>query len=178
MRPSRSMWTTIAGVLVAAAVAIPGAAAQSPVPSAPTEFTMTIVFGDQVRQGTAQTVEGVTMRRGFGSNPLLFETSDPRLDGRVTIAFDSNAYVGVDGGTEYGTATWRIVDADGAWQGTYPIVITDEYASVATVALAGEGAYEGLTAVWEQPPPTNAGRWDIRGVIFPTPPLAAPVAAP
>ncbi len=182
MRHSRSIWTTLATSLLAAAVVMP-AVAQSPEPSGPSNaalpapFTMTIVFGDEVRQGTVVSAEGVITSRGYGHNPTLIETSDPRLDGRVTIAFDSDEYRTPDGASYvYGTGTWRIVTPDGAWQGTYPIVATDEYSSVVTVALAGEGAYEGQTAVWEQP--IAGDRWDIRGVIFPTPPIDAPIAAP
>jgi hypothetical protein len=41
------------------------------------------------------------------------------------------------------------------------------------VVLRGEGAYQGLTAIWEQ---SGVEDWIIRGVIFPDGPPEAPLA--
>jgi hypothetical protein len=73
-----------------------------------------------------------------------------------------------------GSGTWRIENADGAWQGSYDIVWTDEYGSVVTTTLTGEGAYAGMSAVWEQT--LGDSGWDVRGVIFPAPPPDPPTA--
>ncbi|MEZ4596150.1 MAG: hypothetical protein R3C32_04475 [Chloroflexota bacterium] len=48
--------------------------------------------------------------------------------------------------------------------------------SVETAVLTGEGAYEGLTVIWEQSRDWATDRWEIRGVIFPAPPPDAPTA--
>ena len=103
------------------------------------------------------------------------EVSDPRLDGDVTISFDSDDYAGPDGAIySVGAGTWRIEIPDGAWQGSYNIVATDEWGSVVTTTLEGEGAYAGMSAVWEQTLGNSA--WDLRGVIFPAAPPAPPTA--
>jgi hypothetical protein len=144
-------------------------------PTLPAAFTGRIAFGGQVRSGTVATVEGRTESRGSAWAPTIVEVSDPRLDGNVTISFDTDDYIGLDGATySVGSGTWRIGNPDGAWQGSYNIVATDDYGSVATTTLVGEGAYAGMTAVWEQTL-DNSG-WDIRGVIFPAAPPAPPTA--
>jgi hypothetical protein len=144
-------------------------------PTLPAAFTGRIDFGDQVRAGTMETVDGRTESRGGAWAPRIVAMSDERLDGDVTISFDDDAYVLTDGSSYgFGSGTWRIENPDGAWQGSYNIVSTDEYSSVVTVALAGEGAYAGMSAVWEQT--IGDSGWDLRGVIFPTAPPDPPMA--
>ena len=144
-------------------------------PTLPAAFTGRIVFGDQVRSGTVETVDGRTESRGGAWAPLIVTMSDARLDGDVTISFDDDAYTLPDGSTYgLGSGTWRIENRDGAWQGSYTIVSTDEYGSVVTTTLAGEGAYAGMNAVWEQT--IGDSGWDVRGVIFPAGPPDPPTA--
>jgi hypothetical protein len=100
----------------------------------------------------------------------LGSISDPRLDGTVLISFQTDEYPGWSG--DIGTGTWRIETADGAWQGSYTIVEAEGFSDKPTAVLVGEGAYDGLTAVWEQT--IDPSGWDIVGVIFPAgpPPVA------
>jgi hypothetical protein len=173
--------TALLTIAIAGAVIAAASPQQSPVPvppvgaPAPTAFTGRIAFGSQVRSGTVESVDGRTESRGSAHAPIIVEVSDPRLDGDATISFDTDEYTGPDGATySVGTGTWRIENPDGAWQGSYTIVATQDYESVVTTTLAGEGAYAGLTTVWEQT--VGSSGWDVRGVIFPAPPPMPPTA--
>jgi hypothetical protein len=178
MRTPRTLAIPLAAMALLAASVVPVTAqGAGPVadPTLPAAFTGRIVFGGQVRSGTVETVDGRTELRGSAHAPLMVEVSDPRLDGDVTISFDRDDYTGPDGATyTVGTGTWRIENPDGAWQGSYDIVFTNDYVSVVTTTLAGEGAYEGMSAVWEQT--LASGGWDLRGVIFPAAPPDPPTA--
>ena len=97
-------------------------------PTLPAAFTGRIVFGGQVRSGTVETVDGRTEYRGSAHAPTIVEVSDPRLDGEVTMSFDEDAYTHPDGSMNgVGSGTWRIENPDGAWQGSYNIVWTDDW---------------------------------------------------
>jgi hypothetical protein len=76
------------------------------------------------------------------------------------------------------SGTWRIETKEGAWQGSYARVgFADGYTSTVSTPLVGEGAYDGLFAVWEARYPGDATcQWDIRGVIFPAGPPEPPRA--
>jgi hypothetical protein len=179
MRTPRTLATSVATIALLALSSAAPVSAQSAEPDAeaalPAGFTGRIVFGDQVRSGTVETVEGRTESRGSAHAPLIVAMTDPRLDGDVTISFDTDEYAGPDGSTSgVGSGTWRIENADGAWQGSYNIVWTDEYESVVTTTLTGEGAYAGMSAVWEQTLADSG--WDLRGVIFPAAPPDPPTA--
>ncbi len=121
--------------------------------------------------------------------------SDPRLAGTYTVytASDEYVYPGVD----IEEPLWLEVDVtrietdEGAWQGTGGDVnvpgAAEWYSTRGTTVLTGEGAYEGLTAVWEEKlvedecycfvsmTGLEPCRWDVRGVIFEgeMPPLPA-----
>ena len=178
MRTTRTLATGFATLALLAAATLGVAAQSSPPPPAqtvPAEFSGRIVFGPQVRNETTTTVDGRTETRGGAWTPTITSMSDPRLDGTATISFDTDAYVGPDGTSMgVGTGTWRIENADGAWQGSYNIVMTDAYGSTATMPLVGEGAYDGLTAIWEST--IGDSGWDVRGVILPAAPPAPPTA--
>ena len=94
--------------------------------------------------------------------------SDPRLDGDVLISWQTDDYPGYT----LGTGTWRIQTADGVWEGSYPRLEAEGTSDKATVVLVGQGAYEGLIAVWEQT--IDGSGWDVVGAIFPAgpPPVA------
>ena len=141
----------------------------------PVAFTGQISFGGQVRAETTETVGDHVENRGGAWQTSVISISDDRLDGDVTISFDTDEYKTSDGSSYVvGSGTWRITTADGAWQGSYPIVSTDEFTSVVTTTLVGEGAYDGMTVVWEQT--LTGSSWSIRGVIFPAAPPAPPTA--
>jgi hypothetical protein len=178
MRTFRRIATGVATLSLLATSVAP-VSAQSAEPSTdatlPAAFTGRIVFGDQVRSGAVETLDGRTESRGGAWAPLIVTMSDARLDGDVTISFDDDAYTLPDGSMYgLGSGTWRIENTDGAWQGSYNIVSTADYDSVVTTTLAGEGAYAGMSAVWEQT--IGDSGWDVRGVIFPTVPPDPPTA--
>jgi hypothetical protein len=177
MRTPRTLAITLSTVALLAIPAFPVTAQSAePVdPTVPAAFTGHIVFGDQVRFGTVETVAGRTESRGGAWAPVIVTMSDPRLAGDVTISFDDDTYTDPNGATYgFGSGTWRIENPDGAWQGSYDIVSTDEYESVVTTTLAGEGAYAGMSAVWEQT--IGDSGWDVRGVVFPAAPPDPPTA--
>jgi hypothetical protein len=93
---------------------------------------------------------------------------DPRFEGRYSISYDTDSYVapGLTAQDVVGAGTWRIENDDGAWQGSYHIMdpLDGEDVTV-TVALAGEGAYEGLTAIVESAFDSVACVWQWRGLV-------------
>jgi len=144
-----------------------GPAADTAAVVEPVGFTARFSPSSMVRPGTYETVDGVEQQRGSAWTPVIGEVSDPRLDGTLTYSEDYDRY---PGGYQFATATYRIVNDGGAWQGSTPIVKENaSYNANSVVLLSGEGSYEGLQA-W-----MDASDWDaIHGVIFPAPPPAAP----
>jgi hypothetical protein len=140
--------------------------------AAPIEFSATFTPSSDVRVGTYETVDGVIQQRGNAWTPVISGMSDPRLDGVLTYSEDSDLYPAPGASFEFGAVTYRISTADGAWQGSTPIVKDGGgYCCNSVVVLVGEGAYEGLYA-W-----MDTSDWDaIHGVIFPAPAPPAPTA--
>ena len=167
----RHLATGIATLALLATAATP-AWAQSPTPtldpSQPAPFTGRLVTGDQVRPGTIEAVDGHTESRGYAWAPTVLSMSDPRLDGEVLISWQTDDYPG----HTLGTGTWRIETADGVWEGSYTRLEAEGISDHNTAVLVGQGAYEGLIAVWEQT--FDGSGWDVTGAIFPAgpPPVA------
>ena len=100
------------------------------------------------------------------------------MDGEVTYCTSEHVY-GEDreSDTNVGTATYRIVNDEGAWQGSqtgawWTDPASGEFVDATgnVVILTGEGAYDGLYAAMTVFP------WsDIRGVIFEGAPPAGPI---
>lgn len=171
MRTFRSLATGIA-ILALLATAVTPVWAQSPAPSLdpsqPAPFSGRIGFGAQVSSGTITSVDGRTESRGAVWAQPVLSMSDPRLDGDVLISWQTDDYPGVT----LGTGTWRIETADGVWEGSYPRLEAEGTSDKTTLVLVGQGAYEGLIAVWEQT--IDDSGWDVVGAIFPAgPPPAA-----
>jgi hypothetical protein len=91
--------------------------------------------------------------------------SDPRLEGDYYISFDDDQFVS-PAGSSVGAGTWRIENDEGAWQGSYTRLGFADRASVVSTPLVGEGAYEGLTAVWESTHDPGPCGWEVRGLII------------
>jgi hypothetical protein len=135
----------------------------------PVAFTGRIVCGDTVRTGVSESpADGgpVHLRtRGWAWQPTA-TMSDPRLEGDYYVSYDSDDYESPTV-TSVGTGTWRIENREGAWQGSFTNIKYPESTTIVSTALVGEGAYEGLTAVWEA---TNHRpvecAWAIRGLIL------------
>jgi hypothetical protein len=164
MRLNRCIAKTLVatGLLVGSGVAV--AAQDDAAAPLPVEFTGHVVCGDQVRPNTTEVGAGSFASRGGAWHPSA-TMSDPRLEGDYHISFDDDQYASPTG-SSVGAGTWRIENGEGAWQGSYTILGFADHASVVTAPLAGEGAYEGLTAVWESAYDPVACAWDVRGLII------------
>jgi hypothetical protein len=135
-------------------VAQPASVAQPPV-----EFTACVGPGPVVAQGTEERSQvslpdgEMTIRRERGSTwqSTVRDVSDPRLDGTWynTSVGDEYTLPGDDPSPDLGMypTTHRIENDEGAWEGSFLVVNFDGDESWGPLALIGEGAYEGLTAV-------------------------------
>lgn len=95
------------------------------------------------------------------------EMSDPRLEGRISLAGDRS---GLGEGAELWNTVIRIENEEGAWEEMPGLLVRfdEASASVRTGLFIGEGAYEGLVAVtelaWDLSGPRSA--FDVRGVVL------------
>ena len=154
---------------------IPGASSAEPGAQVtmPVEFTGHIVCGPDVRTGTtdiplSDTETSVVQTRGSAWQPSA-TMSEPRLEGTYYYSYDDDQYrtKGVATVPSVGSGTWRIENDEGAWQGSHTNVgFSDGTYSAATTILFGEGAYEGLTVIWEERHDNAACTWDVRGMII------------
>jgi len=118
--------------------------------------------------------------RGGFFRPVVEEMSDSRFAGTWTAYLDTDEYVypgDMEDHPVLMTGLQRIEDDEGAWQGSAPDAMVPD-APLTTwglLALTGEGAYEGLTALqWTNlvddtcscGNPDNLCEWDIRGLVF------------
>ena len=188
MRPRRSSSITaiIMGVMAGSAVGV--TAQEEAIPQPPTEFSGHIECGPELRYGSdAREVLGrgdeqvVRMTsRGWAWQPVATTMSDPRLEGTYQLGFDADTVSPADtSGPSVGAGTWRIENDEGAWQGSFPVIEFADHTTTVTTALVGEGAYEGLTAIWESRHDASACSWEVRGLILEgeLPAAPAPVMA-
>jgi hypothetical protein len=149
----------------------------------PGEFTVCIPINNVLRQGTEEQVvvphpEGdmtIERMRGYTWSGTHTAT-DPRFSGTHYYSWDADTYTlasGDEGPLAYAEGL-RIENAEGAWQGEASgVTLPDGTSANGPVLLAGEGAYEGLTAVLLA---TEAGCFiDFRGIVIevPDPPVPA-----
>jgi hypothetical protein len=117
------------------------------------------------------TVESPMVRsesRGARYIMPISQISDPRLDGVLTNAWDHDEYRQDDGVvTHVGVNTWRIENAWGAWEGSFPnLVLPGEAWATTTFPMFGEGAFDGLVALWSHEYNDDARcSWNVRGLI-------------
>jgi hypothetical protein len=166
---------------------VPGVATDEP-RSAPVEVTGEIVCGPGVRWATSSErtvvplIDGemtVTQRRGDAWRQTA-TMSDPRLTGTYYTSVDNDVYqVPGESAIDVSTYTRRIETDDGAWQGsdTWVYLTDGSYTAISTV-LVGEGAYEGLSVIWEElwedsPAPSYCTA-QVRGFIIDGDPPAVP----
>lgn len=188
-------WRRIVAITATAIIWSSGAAgAQDSEPASgatvPAEFAGVIACGPEIRTGSHETIElddpsngpaVMWIDRGYAWAPPIQYMSDPRLQGTLYNSFDSISY-GPDDERSFGTGTWRIVNDDGAWQGSFHSVRLNDGDSWAStmVPLHGEGDYAGLVALmaWDY---SARGAddciWEVRGVIVEGDLPAAPTAA-
>jgi hypothetical protein len=171
---------------------VAGAQSPSPMPpeevsaAAPVVFDGHIECGPEVRSGTtiSAPIEGGgsgTWRRGYAWQQTA-TMSDPRLEGThyASGSYDTYLLPSPGGDLEAKIAyreTQRIVNDDGAWQGSMITFVAPEErdaeratgtgttANVLTYLLVGEGGYEGLTAIYDQVWDGACG-FDVRGIIL------------
>jgi hypothetical protein len=128
-----------------------------PAPPSAARVTGTEVVSDVV-SGPTTTVDGVRQMRGLTATSTD-TMDDPRVSGSGAIVGNYDVYGDV--GTQWGT--YRLENADGAWEGTWRGAIWSRGGGTEhTMWLTGSGAYEGLTYYAH----VNSSL-RIEGVIFP-----------
>jgi hypothetical protein len=132
-------------------------------------LSFTAPYGTQTDLGTAVADED---RSGYrdAAYTVRFETGDPRISGEMWTLHNWERYRDSQGATIVGLAG---IDGEaGAWQGTFHGYASpgDKYLAY-QVDLAGEGAYEGLSAMLFMT--DNGSSFDVEGMVFPgeLPPL-------
>ena len=149
----------LAGAAIGVAAQEEDTAAQEPV-----EFTAKWAWGGGVRSDSTEFVDGVMKTRGGAWRPGVLESaSDPRLEGAITIAANSNQY---PGGAEVWNYAFRIENDEGVWQ-QLPTITLDSVIddlNTTTGVMVGEGGYAGLIAVFDN---LEEGQsWRLHGYII------------
>jgi hypothetical protein len=160
-----------AGLLAGTSVGVVGQSGDE----GPVQFTGRIAGGSPIASGTVGTVDDRTETRGNGWTFSSVEVSDPRLEGTVTHTLNIDDH----DGQVYRvlSATWRIENEGGAWEGSeHSVILPDGSRTTATAVLSGEGGYAGLTALVEVTFVGFDKEW--RGVILEggLPPLPEPAS--
>jgi hypothetical protein len=144
---------------------VPGAATDEE-SAAPVKFTAVFPGGGQVRAPTCEVISGTSQCTGQAWSFPISVVSDPRLAGQMTVSQNQNQYP-LQPWLQ--TETYRIVNDDGAWQGSFHSMRDGGDFGNASVVLVGEGGNQDLYA-WMDVSDWNA----ISGVIFSAPPPEAP----
>jgi hypothetical protein len=145
------------------------------------EFTACVMNGPEVTPATEETTpvslpDGeMTIIREHGAWQLgVNQVSDPRLRGTWILTADFDHYRppgSADAEIEIVSGTYRIENDDGAWQGSDAFLRSDD--EFWDLALIGEGAYEGLTAIinayQDQTPCPNTRGFIFEGSVPPPP---------
>ena len=127
--------------------------------AAPVAVTGRILCGPEVQHGTEERVvvplaDGdmtLDRSRGFVWRQSTGSMSDPRLEGTVHQSEDLDSYIlpGFEPGPSLGISSKRIENDEGAWQGSAVILyFPDGTWVVSPYVMVGDGAYEGLTAIY------------------------------
>lgn len=173
----------LVGFVLASAIGVPASAASpapsaSPDPQAATWVTGTIALAPGCSGPDTTVGEGVRHERGYVCQPQVWTLSDPRLSGRVVSTWNADVYTTTRGVVSVAVGTYEIANDGGSWicrygdalqdgSGIYSTPINDE-----TLTCAGQGGYEGLTAIlagdWSAPPITTQGLI-LSGPLPPTP---------
>ncbi|MGD8684563.1 MAG: hypothetical protein PVG27_11480 [Chloroflexota bacterium] len=155
---------------------------------APAWVTGTLILGSSCSGPTASTPEADVQpeREHHRCSTQAWRTSDPRLTGTSTSTWDADVYVLGEAIISVSAGTYELQNESGSWlchhrdglsygMGRYATGANEE-----TVTCAGDGAYDGLTAIvfldWSNSPPSSV---PLAGLIFPgeAPPLPELVAA-
>ena len=120
------------------------------------------------------TDDGIVHERGYRCESQIWETDDPRLNGRATPSWNADVYrLGPDVSVLNGI--WEVVTDDGGWlcssgpnvvQGAGLVASTNPE----TLVCAGETAYAGLSAVLD----VDVDAGSVQGLVFAGEAPAAP----
>jgi hypothetical protein len=119
--------------------------------------------GRQLEGSVASGGGGAWHYRGERWDSITVETTDPRISGSMSAAWDEDSYVLRDGrvaAVQWGF--WRIDNDEGFWAGSMTGPAVSDGDSWATAWLTGGGAYQGLSAVLR-----IRSTGEIDGVIIP-----------
>jgi hypothetical protein len=186
-------WVATGGPAPRPAPSVVGAPSPAPdpgltvIPQPPTEFTGQITCDppgpdragpyDVVREGTTRILEAdFWQARGYAYEQDVI-VSDPRLEGAHVVSVSRDEYHSADylWPIMVASFTRRIENDEGAWQGSYTAVaFSDGTVAGSTAVLVGEGAYEGLTALWVEQLSQTSCSAEVRGVLFDGPVPPAP----
>lgn len=109
--------------------------------------------------GTSEKAGDVTRMRGVVAS-TVDTMNDPRVTGRGTVRGANDSYGVV--GPQWGT--YRLENADGAWEGTWTGALWNiGNASQVTAWLVGSGAYEGYTYYFRA---RGSSDLEVDGIIF------------
>ena len=161
---------------------VPGAETDAGV-AEPVPFSVSFIWTDEnVREAEDVTEGGLTRSIGSCHAMEIVDPSDPRIAGELTWCSDEHVYgENRDMSPVVWTDTWRIVNDDGAWQGSHNGFLWNDPSSgrldlgEELPTLVGEGAYDGLYAPMTLMKITGGNTWDVRGVIFEGPLPADPI---
>ena len=133
--------------------------------AAPAEFTVKWAWGPGVRSDDMTVENGITTTRGGAWRPgVISAATDPRLEGTVTIAANSDQY---PDGLEVWNYAFRVENEDGAWQQLPAINVatgSDDDLDATSGVMIGEGAYDGLIAVFDVL--GGPSSWTLHGYII------------
>ena len=162
IKPGLSVLIAI-GLLAGSAIGVTAQEADTTA-QGPVEFTARWSWGPDVRTDTIEGEAGVVMTRGGAWRPgVITAATDPRLEGAVTIAANSNQYLS---GPEVWNYAFRIENDGGAWQ-QLPTINLDtglDDLSTTTGIFIGEGGYEGYVAVFDNL--SQGQTWTLHGYII------------
>ena len=121
-------------------------------------------YGIQTDPGQTVEGEGKTSLLGEARRATLSEMSDPRLNGTMRTVYNRDIH-GLAG--QLMSFSTRIDNEQGSWLGTgQGFWDTDDASWYFEAVYAGEGAYEGLSAVM-QILATGRGEFSYNGLVFP-----------
>jgi hypothetical protein len=169
----RTIRTILTGTLALGLLAVPTVAtAQSDDPRWPNPEGATMFTG-RIAEG-AKLIEDVTNDEGLYIGGLeeasWVEVSDSRLDGNITIATSATSEgLGPTLDSDVISNAYRIETGDGAWIGQPSawFWLEDDTISSRVHVLAGQEAYEGMTALMELSGDLSwTGPIDVAGIIY------------
>jgi hypothetical protein len=114
----------------------------------------------RIVRGSVTNVGDVMQLRG-NEVDTIDTMNDPRVTGTGTVRGNADLFGSV--GPQWGT--YRLENADGAWEGSFTGILTEAGAvSEVTAWLVGSGAYEGYTYYFHH---LGSGTLKVDGIIYP-----------